>query len=620
MKQKKRWFIVCVSFIFLFSLNFISATTICDTSLISLNNNQMSQTIRCSNSNNSTLVFVSSNLNILAISPSYISPSDNPFINIVVLPGTSVGNYNGQISFSDNSPTIPINVSITSTETQNPTGCDLEIFPTTLQNVKIQQGETKTRTIMLTVPQCFSSSVSINGVILSTDEKPITLGELSLGTLQPGNSINIPIVIDATGVTTGQYSDTLSFSLYNSSGMKIIVPSVSVSVMVTSGITPLNNFSLSQLPSCSLSAVQMSLNSTYKMTCTNTNPNIAIFPIIDSTIINGVSVTPSSNQYIYEFKPIQIGTTTVGAKFIYQNGEIGSGFQQEVRITYSGGDVLPGTQLKFEFNPILSLASDGQDIVVHAVDSKTNSYVDNAQIYLDGVLINGTIKLTTNKNYTLRAHVTSGYVDYNETISINPKYITITLNPASGIVENKALTITTLPENCSLFLDGTKISNTIFPSMGNHTIEAIKEGYVNTQLNFFADQSVNLISFANLTKGSEAVFILNKDNLAWQVVYLKNFSASPETITAGTGKTISFTPTKKGIYRILVDGEQKWQGELTGGWDGKIFGFAWYYLVIAIVVIVIVIFIILKFKGGSSRGYSYLPRSMAGIGEVTSEV
>jgi len=477
-------------------------------------------------------------------------------------------------------------------QTINPTQCTLDVFPLTLTNIKVKQGETKTRNVQITVPSCYPSHVKIQGVTLQTDEKPLQLGELSLGILQPGNSVLIPIEIDAVDASTGQYSDTLSLLIYNSTGSRIDVPAISISTLVTIGISPISNFSLSDLPSCSLSSIQLTTNSTYKLTCSNPNPNIDIRPVVDKKMIVGVNVVPGT-QYVYEFKPVLIGTTIIGAEFWYKNAPIGSGFEQEVRITPSGNEPISGTQIRFEFFPSLINANEGENLVVHAVDNKTGSYIQSAKIYLDGLEINNSLSLKSGKNYTLRAEA-NGYLGYVETIAINSRIIELTLNPLSGFMEGKLIKITTKPENVSLFLDGAKLTSTdFFPIKGFHVLEAIEEGYKGYSTNFTVEEGLAILSnIPELKKGIQQVLNINK-NASWQVLFADDLTSQFNPIASGISDKIIFTPEKAGLYKISLNNEDKWSSEIKG-WGGKVLGMQWYVWIIAIAILGTSVFFIFR--------------------------
>jgi len=600
---KRMFFFITVVFL----ISYVSATITLSPSTINLNvqpgntvslpiqvstDSNLSQTIQISKNSGSYASWFNFDSYIFSIINT--NPA-NRIISINIPTGTSSGIYalNPQFNLEGytNGPVEIINLNVTSTTQPNPSNCNIDIFPTILTNVKIQQGEIKTRNIQLIVPSCYNSYIKVNGVLLQTDEKPIELGEISLGNIQPGNSVMIPISIDATGTSTGQYSDTLEFQLYNSSGNKVEVSPVSISVIVTSGISPISNFSLSNLPSCSLSAIEMSLNSTYRITCSNINPNIDIHPVIDMGMIEGTNVIPSSSQYIYEFKPKNIGTTIIGLEFWYKFFPIGSGFQQEVRITPSGSEPVSGTTMKFEFIPSLSSAKNGDLITIHAVDNKTNSYVTNAQLFLDGILINGSFVINSERNYSLRA-VSNGYLDYIEYVYINPKSINLTM--PSSLVEGQSINVLTSPENASLFLDGQKVDNPFYASAGSHELEAIYEGYQSNKINFSVSNSVQLIANSTWEKGIEQIFILNQ-NSTWQVLYAKDTTSQFNQVSSGNDDKVIFTPDKKGIYKILVNGEDKGTYEILGfDFNKKWWFMPWYLWFLIPIGIVVLIFLLGK--------------------------
>ena len=299
-------------------LSSFSSALSCSPSSISQTYNQGSiaqSSFQCINSGNSTVNFLTSGENsYFNLSNSFINGGETITTNVFFAANAAAGLHTGLISFSDSTSPIPISFSVTSQSSSTPL-CSINIFPTTLTGIKIQQGETKTRTVTLSVPSCFLSPVTIQGVSLQTDEKPIQLGELSVGTLQPGQSVNVPIEINAQNVAIGSYQDTLQFLVYNSSGNNIFVDDTNIGVLVTAGITPITNFSQSQLPSCTVAPSELGLNSTGTFTCSLPNPNFDIETIVDSSYISGITSQKTSTQYIYSFKAKKIGTTDFIAKY-----------------------------------------------------------------------------------------------------------------------------------------------------------------------------------------------------------------------------------------------------------------------------------------------------------------
>ena len=314
--MKKGLLLVClITSIFL--INLVSASSCSPSSLSFQSGQSTTQTISCvgGGTDINNTISITKVGDYFSINANSINSTQQKTITITFTPPTTIGNFFGAIIFGDNL-TVPITLNILQ---QSTTGCEIDIFPLTLNNIKLAQGDKKIRNIQLTLPACYQGYINVQGVSLQTDSKPLQLGEISLGRIQPGNYINIPIDMDSSNnVPTGSYSDVLSFLLYNSTGSKVIVPTVSLSVMVTSGISPLSNFSLTELPTCSLDAVELSINNSYKLTCTVPNPNINIQPVVDYKFIKGISVSETSSQYIYEFKPIIQGSTKIIANFLYR--------------------------------------------------------------------------------------------------------------------------------------------------------------------------------------------------------------------------------------------------------------------------------------------------------------
>ena len=164
-------------FLFTFLLSGINALVQCQPQTISQTFTQnilsTSQTL-CSNDGNQSVTIsqIGTDFN-LSDSSIGSSPSQKTLI-ISYNPSASIGLHSGSITFSDGSPSVPIAFQVNA-PTQS-SSCSIDVFPLSLTGIKIQQGETKIRTVTLSNPSCFSSSITINSVALSTDEKPLQLG------------------------------------------------------------------------------------------------------------------------------------------------------------------------------------------------------------------------------------------------------------------------------------------------------------------------------------------------------------------------------------------------------------------------------------------------------------
>ena len=602
----------------LFFMSFVSAYS------ISLNPNSVSETLVQGSSKNITVLYIITNTDNSTININ-INPSNFPnslitssissipvgasstatgsfILSINVPSSTAINTYTGNIYVG--STTIPASVQVTqaSNPTPDPSGCSIDIFPTVLTNIRIQQGETKTRSIQLTVPSCFASALNLQGVALQTDEKPILLGELQIGRINPGNSILVPINIDAVSVSTGTYSDVLSFLIYNSSGSRVSTNPVSISVTVTTGINPITNFSFSDLPSCTLSAVEFAVNGTNgKLTCTNSNPNIAIRPIIDSKFVRGVSVTESGGSYIYEFKPIVIGSTSIGADFLYKNAPIGSPYVQEIRIV-PGNNPQSGTNLTLNFFPAISSLLGGENLTINVIDVKNSNVVTSAVLYINGQPYNTnqgsyTLKIERGLNYILRAEA-SGYYNYLINFSVNPTQITISVPDTVAVGES--INLTSNVENITLTLDNAIITNPFnIASAGNHAITATKPGYISVSKNITAIDS-NYVSFMTTQEdalyGNDLIIEFNRI-VSWNIGYKKDASSEEKTILSNSSTIAKTKANKEGIYNFYYDG--KFATSYAIEKTGSIFD-SWLTWVIIIAVVAIILFIAIKAR--SSKG------------------
>ncbi|MBU0893876.1 MAG: hypothetical protein KKB88_00365 [Nanoarchaeota archaeon] len=549
-----------------FFISFITATITCSPNSLStsfVEGSPVSLTTNCYNSGNNS-VTISKNGNFFNLSDYSISPSSSKTISINIY-NINYGTYSGSIDFSDSSSSIPLLVLVQ----QQPlsSACQIDIFPTIMNNIKVQQGETKSRNIQVNVPSCYPSYVNLNGVILASDEKPIQLGEMNLGQIQPGTSINIPIEINAENVAVGTYQDTLSILAYNSSGNKINLPSVSISVLVSSGITPMNNFSLSQLPSCSLSSTILNLNNTYSVICTKNNPNIMINPIIDTNYITGISVEETSTQYVYNFRAKNIGVTNVSARFTYANAEIGERFSQECKITASGTSGVGGIILDFIFyqggesTPIENLKS--RDTIITLVDNSTRNIITSPILYLNGVLLtNNTQTFEINKNYELRA-TAYGYSDKLINFNVSSAQITISLDPSKEFyLVGDLVNFTSDIENVSYLFDDLIISSPYtFLSEGIFILKATKDGYVNFETNITIKPiiSYNSIDPVDLSKWKKGDKILMKltEECKWYVYFKEEYKQDSSILykeqvlsNSGIGSEVSFEIKKNGYYEV----------------------------------------------------------------------
>jgi len=626
--RKKLISLIIGIFLIAFLSNFISATVTCTPSYASVLYTQgdvVSTTINCVNNDliDDVLLTLLNAAGKFTIDTTSIGSDSNEDIKIEFNEQAPIGLNVGQIHFDDGSQDISITLVVEEAPTLG--GCNVYAFPTALPYSTVQQGETKIIPISLRVPLCYNPlGITINSVVLlSGGEKPITIGDgLLLGLYVPGESMNIPIKINSEGVSTGTYTDTLQFDITNSSGQHVSISNVPISVTVTSGIQPLTNFSLNDLPICNLNAIEMNLNQTYTLTCTRTNPNIEIEPFIDYLYIKGLSVSESSTQYIYSFEPKIIGNTFIGAKFKYKSAELGNPFLQDVRISTSGNTPISGTSLEFEFYQsglkITKPNLVSGDVRILILDSTTHSVVNNYNLFLNGVSINNTFTIFPDIEYDLRASV-PGYLDGVVNFTASKKVVLISISPLKDLYNRgDIISFSTNVENASILFNNQIISSTNYTLFngGNFTFIAKKEGCQDGNITIKVIDSTLLISRPSdedIKKGEKLYFEFNKET-DWEIHFQKEGASVEdedydEIITNGTGKSLSFEMNKKGYYWLLADSQTIWSEQLEKGGMGKT---GWWIIGI-IGFIIMLVLIIGSLKGGG--GISVPP----GIGGRLSE-
>ena len=548
-----------ITFLMLFlSLTLVSALTDCTTSVINLDKDNMQDSFVCNNFANATVVTlsISSGLsNYVLVSPSSISPLDNPAITIIASQNTPTGNYSGSLIFSDSSSSIPIHLSIQNTQVE-PVDTDIIVFPTS-KIVNVQQGKEKTQNVLISVPSNYPRTITISSVTLEPEVETISFGDLNLGQIVPGSSIQIPIIFSAIDAQTGSYSTYLDILATDLTG-RVNLPKVSLTIQVTAGVTPVTEETFSTPPTCSLSSSTFTLNTTYSFTCSNTVSNLDIvIPSNDYYI--GKKVETSQNIYRYDFTAVKYGNTYFKAEYRYKGASIFTPFSQEIKISSTGTSV-PGTNLKIIFTPALSELQDGQEVLIQLADNKTGSLVTEPRVWVNAKELNGTgetFKTTfvAETDYEVRGK-SPGYDDLIQTFKISPKPITIVISPTSGDTST-IFSINTSVENATLFVNDAVIENPYSGTLkgGLNVIKAVKKGYTTTTTNLSVTNLIRILSGGeNFKKGALQTFILNQ-NTSYKVYYQNSMDAtSVDLLTFGDGTKIEFTPDKKGFYKIEANG------------------------------------------------------------------
>ena len=476
------------------------------------------------------------------------------------------------------------------------------VFPTS-KIITVKQGDEKTQNILITVPSSYPRTITIQSVDFNPNVETIKFGDLNLGLVAPGQSIQIPIIFSGINAQTGTYQTQLSIFAIDSQG-QVTLPSVGLQLQVSAGISPTVNFSLSELPTCSLNTIELNLNMTASMTCSRPNPNIEIFPVIDSFYLKGVSVDQTSSQFIYNFQAKKIGNTKVIAEFKYQNSPIGNPFEQEVRISPSGSSPIPGTVIDLLFyqegSQTIKSSLAPKETIIQVVDNQTKSLVNSYKMYLGGLEINNTLTLEAGRNYDFR--VTSpGYLDLTTSFNVSKTQIIITINPVKTYVVGDSLNITTNPENATLYLNGIVITSPyILTTSGNHLLKAEKSGYLTTEMNLSVGNliEVNSVSpiYDDWKKGKDVTMKLSQSDI-WNITFEKkngDLFDSAVIISNGVGDSVSFKIEELGRYKIYSGGSLVTSQLVEKGGIIKWIQDNWFWSVLGAIVIVLGYFLFFR--------------------------
>ena len=595
MKKINLLMLSCMFFLSLISLS--SATTTCETQLINLDSLNMQYSMVCSNNDNVT-VFLSSTLSNVLVSPTSISPFDNPTITFIALPNTPPEDYQGQITFTDGSPNIPLYLSI---EEADPTACRLN--PSLVYyNQPVQQGtEFELPKITFNPTNCqgefsIDSAFVAGGIITSEGQKPVYL--------KSSSSTEITLGVSTIGLSSLTYNSKLTLTAFGKTFSDISI----INIIVTGGTNPSGVFNADVLPTCSLSNSVLLLNESYALTCSNLVTDVSIEPEFDFNYIKGTGTEITSNQFIWYFTPKKLGETFIMADFKYLGVSVGDPFFQEVKIQSSGYSGV-GTSLKFIFTPKLDQATgEEESYLIQIVDNSSGSLVPNARLWVNAIELNSSTDtfqypFEPNKDYELRGKATN-YDDIVQTIKINPSIINIIITPGTGDTLT-TFSVNTSVSNATITIGGVDYFGFylgILPG-GVNEIKAVKEGYKTEIINFTVDDRIKILSFGGeFKKGIDQNFTLNK-NVSWVVYHKKSMDDVERTeIAKGTGDLVLFLPDKKGIYVIEAEGMHIGTYEIPGfSFKNKWWIFpAWMWLLFGgILAIVIIIVIVRKRAQGS---------------------
>jgi len=561
----KKQIIILITLI-LFSLTYISASVICSPTSISVDYNvgetPASQLITCTNSDLNDSVIIDKLGSYFSTNPSSpitINAEENKQITIN-FESAPVGSYQGLIWFNDGSTSIPVNIDVTDSSS-----CQLNPSLVSYSQTFQQGTETELPKIIFNPKNCdgdfsITSAYISGGITTSSGQKPIYI--------KTASSTDILLGVDTSGLSSLTYPTKLTVVAFGKTFSDIST----ITIIVTGSTTPQGNFSADNIPTCSITNTILNINQTYSMICSNLQPDISINPIIDDEYIKGIGVDTSSNQYIWYFQPKKMGNTIIKAVFNYLNSPVGDTFSQEVKIQ-SSGSIIPGTNLKLLFTPSLDKISNGEQTIIQLIDNKTESLVENPEIYVNAIKLNSInnsdksfpFTMEADKDYEIRGK-SPGYEDLLETINITNKPIEITLTPLKSFYTSGEKINITTNVNASILINNIIFTGNpyTFESSGNVTIKAVKQGYestekiVNVQIATILIPSSCTIEPEKWKKGKKVLCGLTEES-DWKV-YLNN-----TLISEGNGKEVSFELEDYGMLEIKSGEVGLWSQNIEKG-------------------------------------------------------
>lgn len=598
--------------IMLLSISFITSLN-CDsnsiTKSINVGETPSTSTIVCTNNNNYNVTLYKSGsfFSTSPVLPITINNNSNSQIQISFSQINAVGNYSGSIYASDGS-LIDILVSAEENEPQ----AGVIVFPTS-KVINVQQGQIKTQTIQVIVPSNYPSSITMQSVSMNPDIDVIRLGDLDLGILTPGQTLNIPLVVDANNVQVGTYDTKLSILATNSTG-QVNLPQPNIQIKVSVGVNPSTNETFTTKPTCSLSNTEFNLNETYSFVCNNVVNNMDV-SVKYNKYIEGLYGGLSGGTFTYYFKAKEIGSSTFVATFEYMGSSYFEAYEKDFKVTPSGSSSVGDVNLKLQFFQAGEKKSKDNlkagEVIILALDNKTENIVKPFEIVLDGIGINGTtINLESNKTYTLRISA-KGYNDYTiENLSVSKRPIIITLSPdQTQFKQGDKVNITT-DCNASISVNDVMISSEEYTlnSIGNYTIKAYKEGYDTNQVNISVGNGALHKGVSGEWAKGKTIMVQLNENSTWQVKYFKEdgdtYSSDFEILNSSIGSMASFKLKGNGRYVVEDDGAIIYESYLDNpsSWYNP---FSWstaWQIIIGVIVALVVIYLVLVNRGDTEYG------------------
>lgn len=554
--------IIFTIFLILMFCPMVISLVTCNPNYISTTYNEgenPTRTIQCTNDANYSVGI--SKIGSFSIDTNIIGQS--PSTKTILITFDSVTSGSGTINFNDSSTPIPIIYNV-----NPPQPTSLISFPTS-KIINVQQGSSYQKKITLIMPSSYPNPINIQSIEFSEYNEIISFGDLETGVINPGDTKDIPLIINSIDAQVGEYPTISVLVRFDDDG-EIVTLSSALTIIVTANLNPTTNITFSTKPSCSLSASVMYINDTYSFTCSNVQKNLEVSPVYNS-YFEGLTAQLSGSIYTYEFKPLKYGNTNFVSTFRYLGAPLFSPFEQEVKIQSSGSGV-PGTDLKFKFTPELDNLLSEEECLIQLIDNKTGSLVNSPEIYINAIKLGNLnssensfpFKFKSGTNYEIRGKA-EGYNDLVQTINISETQIELSITPSKTQYSiGDKVNITSNVNETIFLLDNEVINgeNYEFEKAGNLLLEGKKEGCYTSNKSLDVLSSVSYLAmsptFDKWKVGKDVVIELDEIT-NWKVEFYKeiediegnlDYSDKPQIIEEDKGDRVEFSIDERGIYEV----------------------------------------------------------------------
>lgn len=511
---------------------------------------------------------------------------------------TEEGLYTGKILYGDEE--LPVYIFVDSNETIEELTEGCRILSTYSEHVKSKKKGTPSSTeeyYFKISSDCIDgidvTDIRLDGAI-ETEEglQPLRLhGGIPKGSYKASESFIVTLELDVSELSPQTYTEKLLIA--GLTGDDSIRKEIKFTVNVFGSKSTFSDISVIEPPIFDSIPDNLVTNKTYAIIARQVNPNLEI-RFEANEFIKGEAPSFEDEVWIYKFQPIKEGETIFKIFAEYKGGVVGTPIIKEIKIRSEVGAGL-GTILEIQFFQNLDALAGGDTVSWLVKDNDTEIILpeDMYQVYVNGVKNSGnSLVAEEGKTYTISIASTR-YESLEQKFTVQQRVISMSLSPETPSF-NDTVTVNT-EENATIKLDGTTLEGTTFlAGLGEHVLEASKEGFQSNSLNFTVTLPVQLVNFPLVTEGEplsidqELHYGFNQPTY-WAFMYMPEDAeegSPPVMLREGEEQNFIIIPEEEGgdegDYFLKVTGGQVWASHIEGGFH--IFEYWWLkYGVIAVI-------------------------------------